>query len=113
MSEPTKTPWEICGASIIWSPSGKATVAAVSEPRGANTVQYVPLELGSPDFEEACANAAHIVRCVNSFEGLVTALKHAMDLIKDQPDASNIIRELNAEVYEEGRAAIAAAKGQR
>lgn len=67
----TVGPWEVSGATHIWSPTAHANVATVSEPRGEHSdVGYHPLERNSPDFEEACANAQLISAAPELFAAL-------------------------------------------
>lgn len=67
----TSGPWKIWGATIIYSESGKATVAAAGEPRGNRFIKYEDVKVGSPDFKEACANAR-----------LIAAAPDMLDLLK-------------------------------
>ena len=106
----TPTPWKVWGASIIYSEEGKATIAAVSEPRGSQFVAYQPLEIGSPDFKEATANAAHIVSCVNEREGLLANLKNCINRLRNQGDCSQITQEMNDAVVKDAEAALAQAE---
>lgn len=103
-------PWKISGATIIWSPSGKATVAEVSEPRGCDTVRFMELVRGSKDFDEACANAEFIVKACNAHDDLLSALERARGcmgrLAKGTPERAL------AETFAEIDAAIAKAKGE-
>jgi hypothetical protein len=78
----TKAPWSVVGASLVASfGENGATVAAVSEPRATDTVQYTPLQLGSPDFNEGAANAefiAHARTEVPLFGVLIIKLRAAI-----------------------------------
>lgn len=81
MTTPTKTPhsplpWK-GDASVIWSPSGKAVIAAMSELRTTSTVQFTPIDSGSSDADlnEAYANRDFILLAVNNHEKLVEALE--------------------------------------
>src|SRR5258708_3654461 len=66
--EHTKEPWEIAGATHIWSRSEKANIASCSALRTIRHVGYAPPEIG--DIDETAANARRIVACVNACEGL-------------------------------------------
>lgn len=84
MSEPkthSPTPWAIAGMTVIWSPSAKAIVAGVSALRETDEVKYSePHVRTDPDGHEICANAAHIVHCVNTHDELVAALKNVVTM---------------------------------
>lgn len=71
--EATTRPWETY-ADLIFSSEGRAVIAAICEPHGSKFCEYKKLEIGSPDFKEAMANAALIVKAVNSHQALVDAL---------------------------------------
>lgn len=68
------TPWEASG-DLVWSPTGKAVVAAMCEPRGSTFCQYKKLALDSPDFNEASANQDLIVNAVNHHHKYKAALE--------------------------------------
>jgi hypothetical protein len=75
MAEHTKTPWKIAGAVHIYSPGeGGGNVCSMSDPRVSTVVGYTDVALDSKDADEAYANAAFIVRCVNAHDDLVSAL---------------------------------------
>jgi hypothetical protein len=76
-NEATARPWEQ-HADLIWSPDGKAVIAALCEPHGSQFVSYRKLEMTSPDFREAYANAELIVRAVNAHDDLVAALREML-----------------------------------
>jgi hypothetical protein len=125
MSEATHTvtphsplPWEV-HADLIWSPEGRAVIAAMCEPRGSKFVSYAQLQVTSPDFEEAYANRNLIVTAVNNHARLVaenaalrkgaTAAIHALEGYK----CGNVANDLADEVIEYLRAALSSEKGQQ
>jgi hypothetical protein len=81
--EATARPWAISGATIIWSPTGRSNVAAVSDPRPPNSssVGYYEIEpWGDGEdadhrFREACANAELIVTAVNERDSLLERVR--------------------------------------
>lgn len=78
-------PWEAY-ADVIYSPEGKAAVAAICEPHGSRIVEYTKLSVSSPDLHEAFANRDLIIKCVNrspAFQKLVEAAKSAADWLCD------------------------------
>lgn len=86
ISKATARPWEQSGV-MIWSPSGKANVAAMSEPRppDSDAIGYYPVGWGK-GFNEAAANAALIVTAVNERDALIAErdqLRDACLFVKD------------------------------
>ena len=73
----TPTPWKITGATLVYSNGSETggTVCVCGEPRETTVVEYRRTEPWKPGFEEAAANAAFIVKAVNSHEALVEALR--------------------------------------
>lgn len=63
----TPGPWRINGATVIWSPTSKAVVAAVSALRETDTVKYTEVRGSTPGFHESCGNAELITAAVNSY----------------------------------------------
>lgn len=114
MSEQKHTPgpWEVSGATHIWSPTAHANVASVSEPRGEGSdVGYQPLKRNSPDFEEACANARLIAAAPDLLEALsdvLDAYEYALQYKGDYFTEKHG----DALVVEQARAAIKKAKGE-
>lgn len=53
----TPGPWEVTGATLIWSPIAAATIGAASELRATNVVAYSAPRVGSPNLREVAANA--------------------------------------------------------
>lgn len=62
-AEHTPTPWELKGLDIV--PQGSELYIATALGEGEDT----------PNYQEAKANAAHIVKCVNAHEPLLKCLK--------------------------------------
>jgi hypothetical protein len=79
MSAHTPGPWVVDGASLIWSPTGRAAVAAVSAPRETRIVQYRRLSVQCADFDEACANA----RLIAASPDTTNALHRAYIVLRD------------------------------
>jgi hypothetical protein len=95
MAEHTKTPWKIAGAVHIYSPGeGGGNVCSMSDPRVSTVVGYTDVALDSKDADEAYANAAFIVRCVNAHDDLVKALEAVRDnLVRLAWDENSIMVE--------------------
>jgi hypothetical protein len=94
MAEHTKTPWKIAGAVHIYSPGeGGGNVCSMSDPRVSTVVGYTDVALDSKDADEAYANAAFIVRCVNAHDDLVKALEAALATHGDQYSWGPIARD--------------------
>jgi hypothetical protein len=117
-------PWEICGATHIWSPIGKANVASCSEPRGQSYVGYESPRYATGGLHEAATNAKRIVACVNALAGLnpealsdvVKALEDAAQELYDSCHSSgDPMNESNmqcdAVAYRNARKALANLKG--
>jgi hypothetical protein len=100
----TPGPWEIDGATIIWSPNGKATVASVGEPRASKFVEYRRLSISSPDFNEACANVRLIAAAPELLEALKAYQRAGFGRSTDP--------HLQGEAYDKAIAAIAKAEQQ-
>jgi hypothetical protein len=85
MVEPASVPWEISGATIIWSPKDKQIVASVSEPEPlGNTVKHEEVQISSPHFYKACTNAVLIRNAANFHEKLVTVLEACAGAIEEE-----------------------------
>lgn len=79
----TPTPYEIYGATLIWSPTGKQMVATVSEPEPKNgSVSHEKVELLSQNFNLACANAAFIVKACNNWQEAIALLEENTSSIR-------------------------------
>jgi len=73
----TPGPWKVTGATIVWSPIAKAVIAEASElrPTACKYVEFTKVELGSPDFDEVCANAAFIYHAREDVPALIAELR--------------------------------------
>lgn len=91
--------WEVSSGTIIASPEGK--VLAQCAPIG--------IEGFDVTLEEAEANAAHIVHCVNCHEELVAHLKMAKDLIASLMDGKD---EASKDIHTQIREMIAREEGK-
>lgn len=83
MSKHTPAPWEQYGRQIfapginmVYAPAvNRANICELSEPRASKLVEHMPLELGSPDRDEALANGNLIAEAPN----LLLAAKHVIE----------------------------------
>lgn len=85
----TAEPWELHGATHIWSPIAKSNVASASEPRGHAHVGYEPPKFDGGGLYEAAANAARIVACVNALAGIPapeSAIEQAREALTEIAD---------------------------
>ncbi len=107
MSKGTRTPGqiEIVGAShlAIFGEHG-ANICTVTSPRQSASAEYTKLELGDPDFHEACANAAFLRTAWNCHDELLAACEQALANLKDRGAE-------DGETGDQLRDAIAKAKG--
>lgn len=71
----TPGPWKEIAGHVFAPGQHGANICSVSELRATTTVGYTPVELGSKDFHEACANA----RLIAAAPELLAALKIASD----------------------------------
>lgn len=71
----TEGPWDICGATHVWSPAGKANVASASEPQGRRDVGYEPPDYASGGLHQAAHNATFIAAARSDVPALVKALR--------------------------------------
>jgi hypothetical protein len=113
MSGFTPGPWFVEGATIIWSSAGRATVAAVGEPRATQLVEYRRLSISSPHFNEACANARLIAAAPELLEALIHLSRFVLvqyDGIPGEP-GSVVIDSQHNDAALKARAAIAKATG--
>lgn len=94
MSVYTPGPWEICGATHIWSPSEKANIASCSALRSIDHVGYAPPTY--KNIQEAAANAAYIVCACNSHAELLTALTALERVCAEELSHLRIFPELDA-----------------
>ncbi len=69
----TPTPWKQ-HADVVYSPGGKATICAVSNPRGSKYIEHVEVNPYDEGWAEAMANAAFIVKAANCHDDLHEAL---------------------------------------
>ncbi len=74
MAETTPGPWTHSGRKVYAPGENGGNVCEVSEPRGSDYVEHVPVELGSKDREEAYANA----RLIAASPELLEACKYAL-----------------------------------
>lgn len=74
---------------IVQGIAGKdgANICTVSSPRASDIVEYMPLEFDDPDFEEAIANAKHLVACWNACEGMDDPAAEIAKLQQDKADS--------------------------
>lgn len=82
MSEHTPTPWIITGVSTGWgTDNGRFRIlgAATSQREEFFICENCHASVRGPDAREQAANAALIVKAVNSHEALVKALKDILD----------------------------------
>jgi hypothetical protein len=82
LSKATRRPWRRDGRIVWKSGDGNANVCAVGEPHKGDFVGYMELAIGSPDADEAFANAALIVMAVNLHDDLIVALRSTLSLLK-------------------------------
>lgn len=77
----SKTPWNV----VIIPPTSKLRqdTGATMVRTNSGTMAIDCMRSGFT-FDESAANAAHIVRCVNSHDALVAALELARDYINDE-----------------------------
>ncbi len=68
MAETTPGPWTHSGRMVYAPGENGGNVCEVSEPRGSDYVEHVPVELGSKDREEAYANARLIAAAPDLLE---------------------------------------------
>ena len=80
----TPTPWSQMGTHIYSSGKSGGNICSMSEPRATTTVEYAPPEYGSKDADEMWANAALIVRAVNTHADLVRALELCVEELSIQ-----------------------------
>lgn len=105
-AKPTPTPW-------TWSPNH----AAAAELKGAFVtaagMTVAMISAREPKSQAVCeANAAHIVRCVNSHAELVEALRETLARLEYFENLENVGRaSLAAKVITQARAALARATG--
>lgn len=79
-AEPTPGPWEVYGATLVWSPTAEATIASASELRATGYLEYREPKRHSgnrAEFSEICANA----RLMAAAPELLAELKHIVALI--------------------------------
>ena len=100
----TPGPWEVHGATIVWSPIAKATIAAASELRAESYVAFQMPSISSADFDEACANA----RLIAAAPELLMALQMLYDETADYIRLNNL-GGMDNQCMRLARAAIAAA----
>jgi hypothetical protein len=110
MAKHTPGPWVIVGARLIWSPGAKANIAAVSELRSSQIVEYKAVEIGSGDFGEICANARLIAAAPQLLEACRAVCEHvSLDVYrKSAADMGRMEPAITA--FEKVRAAIKAAE---
>ncbi|MCK9361902.1 hypothetical protein M0Q28_06830 [Patescibacteria group bacterium] len=90
MSKFTPGPWEIVGATHVWSPSEKANIASCSALRTISYVGYAPPDIG--DIDETAANARLIAAAPEMAELLARYLKTA-----DSPLGMSVLADLDSE----------------
>ncbi len=83
--EHTQLPWETSSRHVFSSGFDGANICSMSSPRKSDFTEYIPLDIGDPDFNEAIANAAFIVQAVNSHDQLVAALEESLHLLERTP----------------------------
>lgn len=76
----TPGPYEIAGATVIWSPTAKANIAAASALRATRHVAYSPPDLG--ELAEPAANAQGIVTILNNLPALLAALEERTEALR-------------------------------
>jgi len=95
----TLGPWKIVGIQIF-SQSGIANICELSEPRALPYIGHRALDIGSPDWDEAIANARLIAAAPDLLEACEVFIREA----DNPPDKQ--------QAYELAKAAIAKAKGE-
>lgn len=106
----TPRPWLRAGKYVWKSGKKNANVCACGEPHKGDFVDYTELSISSPDFEEAQANAALIVRAVNAHDDLVETLRDIEGMIAGCPDVPQNPDSLVQMVLAHARAALAKAE---
>ena len=101
----TPRPWRRDGKYVWKGGEGNANVCACGEPHKGDFIGYTELALGSPDAEEAHANAALIVRAVNAHNELIEALTLALGTLVDRAPEEQL-------VIQRGQLVLAKAEGR-
>jgi hypothetical protein len=107
LEKATPGPW-LAHGDLVWSAEGKATICAVSEPRGSDVVRYVRLEFGK-GYKEAFANADLIAHAPADIAYLLDALPLAVELARSIEDATTTtaIEFAHPDIVEKARALLA------
>jgi len=99
--QPTPRPWLHRGSLIVaMHPEHGRVIARMMD------IDGYELDMREPEWSEAMANAAHIVRCVNAFDDLLRGCKAALAYLADPPSNFHENRKETAEII---RSAIAKA----
>ncbi len=102
----TPGPWDVCGATHVWSPTGKANVASCSELRGISHVGYDSPSAASGNLHEIAANARLIAALRNAWPEIRRALSADRDaLLRECLQIAERSPELNMSNYTEDQVA--------
>ena len=83
---------------IFTAGKGGANICTVSSPRASDLVEYVCLDFGDPDFEEAIANAKHIVACWNACERMADPESEIAKLRQDKAHQLEALEQAQTEL---------------
>lgn len=100
MANPTPGKWQQSG-NIIYSENG--VICELSEIRKGTTINHQPIDIGSPDWDEAMANGRIIIAAPE----LLAALKAIIETCNVRID------DPRCKYFDAARAAIAKAEGGR
>lgn len=103
---PTPRPWHRCTAS-----DGKCPCHLIYDNQGVSIATWygddretIPeITVACPSVDEGMANAALIVRAVNSFDDLVAACERALDEMDGRPRGPGAIEVLRAALKKAGK----------
>ena len=101
MSKPTPTPW------TVYDNIGRKSELGITASAAPCIIAVMGNQREWPI--EAEANAAHIVRCVNSFDDLVAALEYAKEILESYKNTRVGVHDA---AIEKARAALKQVKGE-